>query len=437
MKRIFLSFIFIFLLFTPKNAGAIALIRDAEIEQLLHDYSSPIFEAAGIPASSVRILLVNDDSLNAYVAGGMNMFIHTGLLTRSKTPEMVIGVIAHETGHIDGGHLIKISQEYEDLSLQSVLSTVLGAAVTVAGLPDAGAAILIGGAHVSGRQLASYSREQEVAADQAALRYLKSTDQSAQGLLDVMQILQRDSVLNFDALDQYAQSHPLTSQRISHLRSYLAGEPKHSESKFAERHERMVAKLEGFLNKSDYVLQKYVDDSIASRYARAVAYYRDGKVDKSFVELDAMLVAEPQNPFFNELKGQILAENERILEAEEYYVKADGYFPNSALLLHELGKLQIANGKTKQGIVSLEQAAKIEPDNSTTWHILAITYGRQNDQARLKFSLAMEANAKNKKDEAIEYAKQAKSLFPKNSAEWLAMNDLLNDVKNRKKKEDD
>ena len=432
MKKFLIFAIFAAFLLLPKNAAAVSLIRDAEIEELMREYSSPIFKVAGIPPSSVRLFLVNDDSLNAYVAGGMNMFIHTGLLTRAKTPEMVIGVLAHETGHIDGSHLIKRLQEYEDLSLQTVLTSVLGAAVTVAGLPDAGAAILVGGQHISGRQLASYSREQEVAADQAALRYLGETSQSARGLLDVMQILRRDSVLNFDALDQYALSHPLTSQRISQLRSHLEDKPPLEESKFTQRHLRMVAKLEGFLEKPEFVLEKYDDDSIASRYARSVANYRDGKIDESFADLDLMLQAEPKNPFFNELKGQILAENERIVEAEKYYALADEYYPDSALLLNELGKLQIANGKAKDGIATIEKAVRIEPRNSTAWHLLAKAYGKMGDEAHLKFAQANEAAVQGKTDLAHKYASKAKELFEEDSAEWLAMNDLLNEIKLKK-----
>lgn len=433
MKKFFAIILFAFIFAAPK-ADAMGLIRDEEIEQLLREYSSPIFETAGIPPSSVRLFIVNDDNLNAFVAGGLNMFIHTGLLTRAKTPEMVIGVMAHETGHIDGSHLINRSLELDGLSIQTVLTSVLGAAVTVAGLPDAGAAILVGGQHIGGRQLASYSREQEVAADQAALRYLDATGQSAKGLLDIMQILQRDSVLNFDAPDQYALSHPLTSQRISQLRSHLEKQPKHGESKFAERHRRIVAKLEGFLDKPEFVFQKYSDDSVSSRYARAVAYYRDGKIDKSFVELDSLLAEEPENPFFNELKGQILAENERTVEAEKYYALANKYYPNSAIFLGELGKLQIANSKTEEGIASLVRSAKIESGNATIWRALARAYGKMGNVGRLKFSLAFEAAVLRKFGEAKKYANEAKELFPKNSPEWLAMNDLLNDIKQSKDK---
>ena len=431
-----LLFLFFLVFATPANAE-INLIRDAEIEELLRDYSSPIFEAAGIPSTSVRLFIINDDSLNAYVAGGMNMFIHTGLLTRAKTPEMVIGVMAHETGHIEGGHVIRRAQEAEGLGLQNILSTALGAAVTVAGLPQAGTAIIMGGAHISGRQFASYSREQEVAADQAAIRYLSSTQQSARGLLDVMQNLRRDSVLDYDAIDQYAQSHPLTSQRISQLRSYLQSQPKFGESKFSERHKRMVAKLEGFLNRPEFVLGKYTDNSISSRYARAVAYYRDGKAERSYAELDAMLAVEQENPFFNELKGQILGENENTIEAEKYYALADKYHPNNALLLNELGNFQLANGKTQAGINTLEKSATLEPENSTTWHLLVTTYGRLANEPYLRYNLAQEANSLGKTDEAITYAEEAKKLFKERSAEWLAMNDLLNELKLRKEKEDD
>ena len=413
-----------------------SLIRDAEIEQALRDYSTPIFESAGLSPHAVKIYIINDKSINAFVAGGQNMFLNTGLITRSKSANMVIGVIAHETGHIAGGHIVKRHQELENLSVQTVLSAVLGTAVAVAGLPDAGTAILAGGQHVSGRNFLSYTREQEVAADQASLNYLKDTDQSAQGLLDLMQILRRDQTLNFDKIDPYAITHPLTQQRVAHIRSNVTKEEETtSTEEFDEIHERIVAKLEGFIEKPEYVFSVYKDNSIPSLYARSIAYYRMSDLKNSFKELDQLIAKYPNDPFFNELKGQILFENGRVKDALPYYKKAVSLLPNSALLNHDLGKVYLNNNEIEDAISYLQKAAKIEPQNSLTWRLLATSYGNIDNKGMLNLTLAEEANILGNRSKALNYAKSAKKILEKDSAGWLRANDLIREIKLKKKKE--
>lgn len=431
MRRVKFFILTILTIFAAPNSARaeIALIRDAEIEQLLYDYATPIFRAANLPTNLIKIHIVNDPELNAYVVGGPNMFIHTGLLIKAKSPEMVIGVIAHETGHIEGGHIILRESAYGNITSQTILTAVLGAAVTVAGSPEAGSALILGSQQVGVRQMAAFTREQEVIADQYALRYLSTTKQSASGLLDVMQMLQRDSVLDQGTIDPFLASHPLSSQRISLIRSHLRDEPKYSNSDLAERHKRIVAKLDGYLNEPEWALNKYVGDSAADHYARAVAYHRQGKMQKSITELNWLLALEPNNPFFNELKGQVLAENEKVAEAEASYDKAVKLMPSSALLLFELGNLQLNDGKVMQGLKNIEEVVRIEPDYASAWHLLATYYGKLDMPSKLKFSLAVETKIAGNFDEAIAYAEEAKRLSAENSADWLKAQDLLDELK--------
>lgn len=412
------------------------LIRDAEIELVLREYSTPIFEVAGLHPQAVQIFIINDKSINAFVAGGQNMFINTGLITRSKSAGMVIGVIAHEAGHIAGGHIVKRGQELENLSAQTILSSILGAAVVVAGLPEAGTAILVGGQHVAGRGFLSYTREQEVAADQAGLNYLRKTHQSAEGLLDLLQILRREQTLNFDRIDPYAISHPLSQQRVAHIRSYVNNSDLINTSHLDPKHERIVAKLEGFLEKPEYVFAAYTDDSIPSLYARSIAHFRNSNLKKSIETLDKLLEKAPEDPFFNELKGQILFENGKIKESLPYYQKAVKIFPTSGLLNADLGKVYLQDKQYDKAVTYLERASKIEPRNSSTWRMLSIAYGNLENRGMLNLALAEEASILGNDTRSIGYAKTAKSILKENSSGWLRATDLIHEITSKRERED-
>ncbi len=414
--------------------AAVSLIRDTEIEKTLKNYADPIFRAAGLNPDAINIYIVNDDSINAFVAGGQNLFIHTGLILISENANMLIGVIAHETGHMASGHIIKREQEAEGLSLQTILTTVLGAAVTVAGLPDAGMAVIAGGQHVSMRQYLQFSREQEVEADQRGMDYLKKTHQSAEGMLGVMQILRRQQTLEFGKLDPYAISHPLSQERIAHIRAETIDGPQYGDDGFKAQHERMMAKLYGFLRKPENTMLKYTDNSVPSRYARAVAYYRKSDLVKSFAELDELIRQYPTDPYFIELKGQFLAETGKVDEALQYYLQADKYSPDSFLIKYEIGKLYLGKEQINEAQRFLTQAVQLEPKSESTWRMLAGLYGKKGNKGMMNLSLAEEANLKGDNEQARRLARIAKADLQKNSPAWIRANDILADIKIRKDK---
>ena len=437
MKKILLA---LFLAISANNTAAyadVSLIRDAEIEKTLADYAAPVFKAAGINKDEVRFFIVNDPDLNAFTAGGLNLFINTGLILKTENANQLIGVMAHETGHIAGGHIVKRMGQIDKLSTETIVATVLGAAVSVAGLPEAGIAVLAGGQHLTERTYLRFSREQEVSADQFALTFLKKTHQSAQGLLDVMEILRRDEVLGHGDINPYTISHPLSQERIGHIRSEIMDEAGNvADDKFSYQHQRMVAKLYGFLESPDSTFGKYTDNSEPSIYARSIAYFKQSDFPTAIAEIDKLIAKHPNDPFYNELKGQFLAEGGKPNEAIAYYKKAADLYPNSYLLESELGSLYLNKDDVNSAIDHLTKASRLEK-SATTFHQLAGAYGKLQNNGMMNLFLAEEASLLDKNAESRNYAKEAKKDLPKQSAGWIRANDLLADIKLQKDKDKD
>ncbi|MDP7625470.1 MAG: M48 family metalloprotease, partial [Rhodospirillales bacterium] len=292
------------------EAKGISMIRDAEIENTIRGYATPLLEAAGLEPSSIRIHIVNDNTLNAFVAGGQQIFINTGLLMKSQNAGQIIGVLAHEIGHISGGHLIKAATAQKDVSAAVLLGYLLGGAAIIAGQPDAGAAVIQLGGQIGVKQYLSFNRTQESAADHAALRFLDRTGQSAQGLLEFLEVLEDQELLSARNQDPYVRTHPLTRDRIDSLRhhleqSRLADKPIPDSSRV--NHARMKAKLIGFTQGLTRTLQAYPEnnDTLDGQYARAIAYYRQPNLKKAIGLIDSLISKFSNDPYFHELKGQI------------------------------------------------------------------------------------------------------------------------------------
>ena len=419
----------------PREASAqegINFIRDAEIEATIRQFVSPVFTTAGLDASAIRIYLVNDARLNAFVAGGQNLFLNTGLLMRSQTPNQVIGVAAHETGHIAGGHLARTQEALRNATIKSIIAMVLGAAAAAAAKGQGAGGVLAGGAGVGQRSILQYSVEQEAKADQAGLGFLDATGQSSKGLLQFFHILENEDLLSAARQDPYLRTHPLTRQRIEYVQEFV----NHSrfsdvpdKPEFVEMHKRMVAKLAGFLNPPAKTLAQYSvsDNSVASRYARAVAYYRIPNIAKALPIIDGLIAQEPKNPYFHELKGQMLFENGRVAEAVAPYEEAVHLQPDSALLRTELGQVQIeANDPAlnKRALSNLSEGTRLEPDNSNAWHFLGVAYGRENDIGMAALALAEEAMTEGDKQLAVQQATRATKILKAGTPARLRAEDL-------------
>ncbi len=411
---------------------AATLIRDAEIENTIALYSKPIFQAAGLPAEGIEIYLVKDSRLNAFVTGGQKLFIHTGLLQQSRTPEQVIGVIAHETGHIAGGHLSRLKQKMQGVSPESILGYILGGAAIIAGQADAGTALILGGQNAARQSILQYSRTEEGSADQAAVSYLDKAKVSSKGLLQFFEILKRQEVTKASNQNPYFRSHPLTSERISFLKSHVE-QSNLSDTNvspfFKERHARMRAKLDAYLLPAAHTLRLYPvgDKSIAGRYARAQAYHLDSQLDKAMAELDSLITERPEDPYFRELKGQIYFENGKLDLAIPEYEKAIELLPNQPLLLVNLGRAYLETedpGQLTKAIDIFEQTIKVETQSPFIWRQLGIAYGRAGRMAESSLALAEEAYLQRRYKDAIFLAGRAEKSLKTGSRHWIQAQDL-------------
>ncbi|MGI9510720.1 MAG: M48 family metalloprotease [Geminicoccaceae bacterium] len=414
----------------PAKAAGFRVIRDVEIETTLHDMTNPILDAAGISRGAVKIYIVQDKALNAFVAGGLNLFLNTGLLMRTEHPGQLAGVIAHEVGHIAGGHLSRVGGAQNRAVAEVILSTVLGAAAAVAGAPDLGTAIIAGGQTVAQNDLLSFSRSQEQAADQAGVSYLRQIDVSAAGLAEFFDILDEQNLLSTSRNNPYIRTHPLTRDRIRFVESVVEpaedGDPGYP-AVWTVRHERMVAKLKAFLNDPRRVLEQARSDSLTDRYERAIALYRLPDLDNAVAEIDGLIRDYPDDPYFHELKGQMLFENGRVEAAIAPYreaVRLNG----APLLKIGLARAMIESGDGEAGIEAiglLDAAVSGEPDNAAAWRLLGIAQGRAGEEGEASLSFAEWALLRGKDDDARMHARRAENKIGPSDPGWLQLQDIL------------
>jgi len=421
------------LLPVESQARKLSFIRDAEIEATIRAYALPLLEVAGLEKDAVRFFIVNDPALNAFVAGGQNVFVNTGLLMRSTDASQVIGVMAHELGHIEGGHLSRLAGARKRAGREALIGTLLGGAAAILGNPAAGAAIAAGGTHIGTRNLLTFSRTQESAADQAALRYLEATGQSAKGLADFLKVLVDQELLSTSNQDPYVRTHPLSQRRIDTINSHLAKSRYTNvptSEDFRIRHSRMKAKLSAFIQSTVRTLRQYPasDTSVEARYARAVAYYKRPQLEKALPLIDGLIEEFPNDPFFHELRGQMLFENGRSAEALPSYERASRLLPSSALLKGDLARVQLENGAPEliaKSIGNFRVALDREPRNSFYWRQLGIAYGKLGRVGESSRALAEEALLKRRHADAVRLAERAKRSLPEGSPDWIRAEDII------------
>ncbi|EDP64082.1 Putative Zn-dependent protease [alpha proteobacterium BAL199] len=410
-----------------------SLIRDAEIEATIRDFATPLFQAAGLVPDAIDIFIIKDDSLNAFVAGGQNLFIHTGLLMRTKNPLELIGVIAHETGHISGGHLARTSDAISSASTAALVATILGlGAALAAGNAGAGAAIALGGSNFAERSFLEYSRTQESSADQAGLTFLEQTGQSAEGMVEFLHTLAGQELLSPSRRDPYLNTHPLTRDRIASVeahveRSRFRNTPATQDQ--LDRHARMVAKLFAFIKPPAQTFRKYpeADTSLPARYARAIAYYEIPDLPKALELVRALNKDYPNDPYFHELEGQIQFENGHPAEALPSYETAHRLAPHSGQIEMLLARNLLAlNDPTadQKALKHMETAIRTEDDWSSAWRQLAIAYGRVGRFGDSALSSAEEAIRERRWRDAEGQAKRAQAQLPKGSAAALRALDI-------------
>ncbi len=427
----------------PASAG---LIRDAEVEHTIRDLANPVFTAAGLDTQSVHIFIVASPAINAFVAGGMNIFLHTGLLLATDKPEMLAGVLAHETGHITGGHLAKGAEQLERATIGAVLSYILGGVAVAAGAGDVGAAVMSGGGNIAERGMLAFTRANENAADAAALRFLEQADISAQGLLEVFKILQRDEKRHFGRLDPYAVTHPLTRERVNTLRDYIEQNAQ-TRRGFSEEqqffYQRMLGKLEGFLEDPGTLERRYRDaePTIRSRYALAIAAFRGGDVDTAAEAMGALIKERPQDGYYYDTLGQIYLESGRINEAVTAYEKAATLAPQEGLIHASYGQALLAKqdaASLEGAIRALEMATRLDNTYADAWRALAGAYGRAGRKGEQHLALAEEAMLNDDTKSAVAQSKLALKLLSPGTPAHMRAGDLnLLAIRETAKKEDE
>lgn len=414
-------------------ASAQGLIRDAEIEDTLREYTNPLLDAAGIDRNDVSLYLVSDQSLNAFVAGGQNIFVHTGLIMAADTPNELIGVLAHETAHIAGGHLVRSREAIAGAMRTAMISIGLGVLAVVAGAPDAGAAIMASSEQFAMGSFVRHTRVQESAADQAAVQYLETAGQSPRGLLDFFNENVRPYEYLVRRAPPYLVTHPFTSDRVEALRPRIENSPTRDvadSEDFVRRFTFMQAKLVGFLMTQPQTLSRYPerDTSAPARYARAVAYYRTSNLDRARTELNSLIAEEPNNPYFQELMGQILFENGRAAESVPYHRRSLELLPNQPLLQINLARALLgAHGRAgaDEAMPLLNAAIASDRLNGYAWRELAVARELRGERplaelasAELNFSIGNYMAA-------ISFAERARRELPRNTPAYQRATDII------------
>jgi predicted Zn-dependent protease len=422
------------------------IIRDTEIENWIRDWTEPVMRAAGLNPDSIHFILVQDNNVNAFVAGGQNVFIYTGLLLKSENASEVVGVVAHELGHIRGGHLVRMGGALDNAGYESILGTLLGiGAAIVTGNGQVGAAVASGTQSAAAMKFLSFSRVQESSADQAGLSYLERAGFDPQGLVSFMEKLEDQELLPASQQSAYIRTHPLTRDRVEALeagRARSANKDKPPPAEWAEQHARMKAKLIAFMTPERVAWDYSTDDkSMAARSARVIAAYRQNRVEEALSGIGALLQDEPDNPFFLELKGQMLVDFGRVEESLPPYKRALELFPDGALIriayAHALIETARAANSPKlpEAVKQLELARAKETRSTRINRLLATAYGRMGDDAAAKVYLAEEALLKGETEYAKRQAEAALATLPPGSKHRLRAQDIISYIEQEDKKE--
>lgn len=424
------------LFLAAEPACAQSVLRDAETEAMFADMAKPIIIAAGLSPKNVRVVLLNDKEINAFVAGGQTVYVNSGLIDAADNVNELQGVVAHEIGHIVGGHVPLAGQGMKPATNLTILSLVLGVAAIAAGAGEAGAGILAAGQSAAMGKYLAFSRTQESTADAAGVRFLNGAGVSGQGMLSFFQKLQNMEYrygYSGANVDPYAQTHPMTGDRIATLQADLKASPAWNtkpDPALQARFKRVQAKLRGYVNDPKQTLAKYPseDQSIEAHYARAYAYHLSGYPDQAAAETEALVRAAPNDPYFLELEGQILLESGKPQEALGPLRKATELSDNQPLIATTFGHALIATenkADLPEAEKVLRQAVGRDDDNPFAWYQLGMAYERAGDASRAALAMAEQANLTGDTRLALMSARTAVAGLPQGSSDWLRAQDIL------------
>ena len=418
------------------------IIRDTEAEQLLREYTRPILRTAGLEKQNIQVVILNEKGFNAFVADGRRIFVNYGALMQADTPNQIIGVLAHETGHLAGGHLSKLREQLAQAQTQMIIAMLLGAGAMVAGarstssnsgLANAGAAAIAGPQEMIRRTLISYVRQQEENADRAGVKFLTATGQSAKGMYETFKRFTNESLFAARGADPYLQSHPMPAERVAALEELARSSPywdKKDDPALQLRHDMMRAKVSAFMERQDTVYRRYPqsNDGLPARYARAIATYLHGDLRTALAQIDGLIQVQPTNPYFHELRGQALLEGGKPAEAIAPLRKALQLSNNAPLIEMLLGQALVATDNkayTEEAIAILRAAVARETEAPLGYTQLAMAYGRKGDFAQADLASAQAAFLRGDNKTARELASRAKTRFAIGTPGWVRADDIV------------
>ena len=418
------------------------VLRDTETEQLLREYTRPILRAAGLEKQNIQMVIINQGVFNAFVADGRRIFVNYGAILQSETPNQIIGVMAHETGHLAGGHLAKMREQMAQAQTQMIIAMLLGAGAMVAGaqggggnsgLANAGAAMFSAPGEIIRRNLLSYVRQQEENADKAGVKFLNTTGQSARGMYETFKRFTDESLFASRGADPYVQSHPMPAQRVAALEELARSSPywdKKDDPALQLRHDMARAKISAFMERQETVYRRYPmsNNSLPARYAHAISTYLHGDLRSALAQIDALIQQQPNNPYFYEVRGQALLEGGKPQEAIAPLRKAVALSNNAPLIEMMLGQALVATGNnayTDDAIRILRAAVARETEAPIGYTQLAMAYGRKGDYAQADLASAQAAYLRGDNKTARELASRAKTRFAIGTPGWVKADDIV------------
>lgn len=448
LRLLFVGFLILSLANRAASAQGIRTLRDAELEHFLHQIADPIFEVAGVRPEDVTIVIVDDTSLNAFYAGGQAIFVHTGLILETENVDQVIGVIAHETGHMIGGHVQRFDEAIKPATNISILGLLLGAAAIAGGAPEAGIGLITGSQGVAQRTVLKFRRVQEASADLAAAQFLKDSHQSGRGLLEVFEKFRYQELLSGYLIDPYVLTHPLSGDRIDTMTDRFKTSPyweTPTDPEFQAAYLRVKAKIQGYIWPAPSTLGRYPpsDTSIPARYARIYGYNKALEWEKAMAEADALIAEYPDDPYYREIKGQTLLENGKVRESLPELEAAARLAPAEPLILTLYGQALAALEEPesdKKAVEILERAAMLDSYNSFAWYQLALVYTRTGQQPLADLASAERFMLMRDPGRAAMMASRAVEGLDHGSPKWLRAQDIrqaagvaISDTANRRR----
>jgi predicted Zn-dependent protease len=418
-----------------------SFLRDTESEQLLREYTRPILRAAGLEKQNIQMVIINDGQFNAFVADGRRIFVNYGAMMQSQTPNQIIGVLAHETGHLAGGHLAKMREQIANAQTQMIIAMLLGAGAMVAGarggsgsgLTNAGAAAFSAPGEVIKRTLIAYVRQQEENADKAGVKFLTATGQSAKGMWETFKRFSDESLFAAAGADPYLQTHPMPADRVRALEELARSSPywdKKDDPALQLRHDMVRAKISAFMERQETVYRRYPmsDNSLPARYAHAITTYLHGDLRSAIAQIDGLIALQPSNPYFYEVRGQALLEGGKPAEAIAPLRKAVQLSNNAPLIEMLLGQALVAannTANTDEAIAILRAAVARETEAPLGYMQLAMAYGRKGDYAQADLASAQAAYLRGDNKTARDLASRAKTRFAIGTPGWVKADDIV------------